>query len=150
MKKLVGQIVGLFSATIKKREIDFKLSLPEEPVISLIDRNKFEKVLVNLISNAIKYSNVGDSLTVKMSVIQRDGKQWIKTDVADTGIGVPDDKREAIFRRFYQIEHKRSQPFLCRSGQWQPFRSQRLGTDDANCSLSSFQYSQQIQQLYKD
>ena len=110
--KLIGQIVGLFSATIRKREIDFKLSLPEEPVISLIDRDKFEKVLVNLISNAIKYSNVGDSLTVRMSVTLRDGKQWIKTDVADTGIGVPDDKREAIFGRFYQIEHKRQLPAI--------------------------------------
>lgn len=64
------------------------------------DRDRLVQVLINLISNAIKFSPKGGSVALSVAV----DNTWITFGVSDQGRGVPEDLREAIFDRFKQVE----------------------------------------------
>jgi len=68
------------------------------PVVG--DKRRLGQVLDNLLQNAMKFSNLGDSITVRMYV---DGTA-VRTEVKDTGIGIPADQLTRIFDRFYQVD----------------------------------------------
>jgi PAS domain S-box-containing protein len=71
------------------------------------DRNRIGQVLVNFISNAIKYSPGGDKITISTSCA--DNK--VKLSVKDEGIGIPDDDQPGIFKRFFRVSAKNSYTF---------------------------------------
>lgn len=76
----------------------------EDDSLSLFgDRNKLRQVMVNLVSNAIKYTEKG---YVEISVISS-GK-YGKISVRDTGVGIPEEDTERIFERFYRVDKARS------------------------------------------
>ena len=68
------------------------------PVVG--DMRRLAQVFDNLLGNAIKFSNPGDTVTVRM---KEEGSQ-IWTEVEDTGIGIPPDKLSRVFDRFYQVD----------------------------------------------
>ncbi len=70
--------------------------LPDEPVIASLDAPRFMRVLVNLLTNALKFTPRGGSITV--DVIRRDAK--VEVAVSDTGPGIAEALHEAIFERF--------------------------------------------------
>ena len=63
------------------------------------DEEKLERILLNLLSNAIKFSPTGESIFVELS----DKGSSICIRVKDMGIGIPADRQQLIFQRFYQI-----------------------------------------------
>jgi DNA-binding response OmpR family regulator len=71
----------------------------------LFDRDKIERILFNLLSNAFKFTLEGGTITLALEELQGDGgrdTRWISIKVKDTGIGIPQDKKEKIFQRFFQ------------------------------------------------
>jgi signal transduction histidine kinase len=72
---------------------------PMLPTVSL-DAARIHQVLINLISNAIKFTRKRGTITV---CARRSGAD-IRIDVSDTGIGIPSEKLEAVFNRFVQIK----------------------------------------------
>jgi signal transduction histidine kinase len=75
-------------------------SLPDEALPVLVDRSMMEVILTNLLSNAIKFTPQGGQIDI---VVERRGDEaWFS--VSDNGTGIPEDKLEWIFRRFYQVE----------------------------------------------
>ncbi|MCA9888334.1 MAG: PAS domain-containing protein [Anaerolineae bacterium] len=70
----------------------------------LADRDHIRRVFVNLISNAIKFSPEGEAITVSAQARNEE----IEISVFDNGPGVPDDQRERIFERFYQVDTART------------------------------------------
>jgi len=71
---------------------------PDLPPV-MADKSRIGQVVANLLSNAIKFSPGGGTITVR---IRRDGG-WVRTEIADTGIGIPAAKVPRIFERFYQV-----------------------------------------------
>lgn len=69
-------------------------------LIILIDEQKYERILLNLISNAIKFTPSGKSIEIRLSA----DNQWLKLEVTDTGIGIPAEKQDLIFERFGQVD----------------------------------------------
>lgn len=69
----------------------------------LFDENYLDLIVNNLLSNAFKYTEEGESITVKL--YQEAGDLVLQ--VTDTGIGIPKEKQEKIFERFYQVESGR-------------------------------------------
>ena len=77
-----------------------RLAIEGEPVALVADPDRILQTLTNLISNAVKYSPGGG--TVRLSCERRD--QQVLFAVDDEGRGIPDDKLEAIFERFQQVD----------------------------------------------
>ena len=61
------------------------------------DEDRIQQILFNLLGNALKFTEHGE---VRLSAVVQDG--WIEVAVADTGIGIPQDKQERIFDAFEQ------------------------------------------------
>ena len=70
----------------------------EEKIISC-DTNAIERCIINLVSNAAKFTGEGDSITVKI----KEEKTQLIIEVIDTGIGIAEEYHEAIFNRFNQV-----------------------------------------------
>lgn len=71
----------------------------EEKIISC-DGEKIERIILNLLSNATKFTNEGGSIIVNI----RDKTDSVIISVKDTGIGIPKEKQESIFERFVQVD----------------------------------------------
>ncbi|MCG8572748.1 MAG: ATP-binding protein [Spirochaetes bacterium] len=74
----------------------------EHKVIASIDSTLFEMVIANLLSNAFKFSDHDNEVTIEMK--EDKNKENIFIIVQDTGIGIPKDKQKFIFERFHQVE----------------------------------------------
>lgn len=83
------------------KDIDLTLNLPECPIMGWVDRDKIEKMLYNLCSNALKYTPPGGSVTIDVS---EDKNHFLYVSVSDTGIGIQEEDIDVIFDRFYQTE----------------------------------------------
>lgn len=78
----------------------------EEEKVMAFDPEKLERILLNLISNAVKFTNPGDTISVTLYVL----KDEVYISVKDTGIGIEKEKLSQLFQRFKQID-----PLLNRS-----------------------------------
>ncbi|MBB3054812.1 sensor histidine kinase [Mucilaginibacter gotjawali] len=74
----------------------------DEQILVNADRNRIEQVIINLLTNALKYSPKDDKITIS---IERQDNSLVKVSVKDNGIGIPGDKIENIFDRFYRVEN---------------------------------------------
>jgi len=86
-------------AKIKKIEVLFDTDT-EEKIIA-IDPDAIERIMLNLISNAIKFTNEGGLISVSIF----DKKDKVVISVKDTGIGIPPDSIDSIFERFKQVNN---------------------------------------------
>jgi PAS domain S-box-containing protein len=75
------------------------------PLVALVDAQQIEKVLRNLLGNAIKYAPGGGTIAVRGD--EREGQ--VVVCVSDEGIGIPVEEQERIFERFYRVESEVSQ-----------------------------------------
>ncbi len=82
-------------------ERKISIELPQSELCCWADEDRLVQVMVNLISNAIKYSNDGD--VIKLNIEELDD-QFIKISVSDTGRGIPEEKLDKIFDQFEQVE----------------------------------------------
>ncbi|MBQ9410574.1 MAG: response regulator [Bacteroidales bacterium] len=78
----------------------------EYPLVTWFDEDKVRKIIGNLLSNAVKFTPRGGAVTMELDQVIRGGEPWIKITVTDTGEGIPEDKTEKIFERYYQLDRK--------------------------------------------
>ena len=97
-----------------QKNILYSWSFPEEPLELYFDPDILEKVTGNLVSNAFKYTRTGGMVQLLVSRSNHgnphDGlgpglTSFARIDVKDSGMGIPEDKKEVIFERFYQLNH---------------------------------------------
>lgn len=101
----VKDIIAQFKDLASAKRIDLSYDSDIQGCF-LFDKSSFEKVVVNLISNAIKFTPQGGSVNVRMtSEIQADKYRLITCQVIDNGIGVAVDKVDKLFDRFYQVNN---------------------------------------------
>jgi PAS domain S-box-containing protein len=113
----LSQSVSLFSADAAKKNLELKFLLDEDvPSILLGDETRFRQILINLIGNAVKFTDHG-FVSVHVDVDEMNGNSGnsvlLTCSVADTGVGISAEKHRAIFEPFIQAE---STPQKCRSG----------------------------------
>lgn len=86
--------------TAAAKEQSIRVNLPEEELPILIDQDMLEVIIGNLVNNAVKFTPKGGQIAI---AVQRQGREaWFR--IKDSGIGVPEDQLERIFKRFYQVE----------------------------------------------
>ncbi|HND70048.1 MAG TPA: ATP-binding protein, partial [Candidatus Obscuribacter sp.] len=87
----------------RDRGIELVFEQAENIPLASINQESIERVVINLLNNAIKYTPEGGKITVK--VAESEGKE-VAVHVKDTGIGIPEDALEHVFDRFYRVEKK--------------------------------------------
>lgn len=93
-------LASLFRSAIEKAGMSLVIRGGKVREEVYVDRDMWEKIILNLVSNAFKYSKEG-SITI---AIQEEGP-YVQVAVSDTGIGIARDQLEDIFNRFHRIEH---------------------------------------------
>ena len=94
------EVLGSCPPRAGTRSIIIATSVPPQVMLNA-DRLRFKEVLFNLMSNAIKFTPAGGSITVSAQPAETDG--FCTIAVRDTGVGIPADQHEAIFDKFHQV-----------------------------------------------
>ncbi|WP_270603268.1 hybrid sensor histidine kinase/response regulator transcription factor [Bacteroides ovatus] len=113
----INDLMQTFNYQAQKKNITFTFEKELEGADSLkvwIDLNNFDKVLMNVLSNAFKYTHEGGNIEVSLKTGHNDAyrgalKDYFEIDITDNGIGIDKNKIEQIFERFYQIDNDMTQ-----------------------------------------
>jgi CheY-like chemotaxis protein len=100
--QVTAELASVFRSAVDRAGLTFKVDCPPLPEPVYLDRGMWEKVMLNLLSNALKFTFDG-SIHV---AVRAEGGQAVVT-VADTGIGVPEPEMPRLFERFHRIENTR-------------------------------------------
>ncbi|MDP2362471.1 MAG: ATP-binding protein, partial [Ignavibacteria bacterium] len=101
---IVKGIFYSFSSLAEQKIISLRYNSTGDRIFAWIDRDKFEKILNNLLSNAFKFTSENGNISVSISTDITAGKEIALVSVRDTGIGIPKDNIDKIFDRFYQVD----------------------------------------------
>ncbi|MEC0089277.1 two-component system histidine kinase PnpS [Paenibacillus macquariensis] len=92
----------------KKKRISLQMEVPDELFIEA-DEDKLKQIFINLLSNAINYTQEGGRVKVIVHHLEHDqGEDRIQFTVSDTGLGIPKKDLPRIFERFYRVDKARS------------------------------------------
>jgi signal transduction histidine kinase len=99
---LTGELASAFRSAMDRAGLQFEVQCNpvSEPVY--LDRDMWEKVVLNLLSNAFKFTFEG-----KVSVLLKSLENSVQLQISDTGIGVPEEELPRLFQRFHRVEGAR-------------------------------------------
>lgn len=95
---VVGRIEAALRPVISERDLEVHYAVPPDPVLTNGDVGYLERVLFNLMSNALKFTEDGGSVCCSL---RREGDRAV-LEVADTGIGIPLAEQDHLFTRFFR------------------------------------------------
>ncbi|WP_042345399.1 two-component system histidine kinase PnpS [Bacillus massiliigorillae] len=104
LNNLLAETSTIFEQKAIKRGIEFHLEEAMQPVMIEGDPYRLKQIFINLISNAINYTQEGG----KVDVIVSENDQFASVEVKDTGIGIEQKEIPRIFERFYRVNRDRS------------------------------------------
>lgn len=105
---LLQEIKDIMRNISNKKNVEVDIQIAENLTIIEADLDRFKQVLINLINNAIKFNHVGGQVWVRL--FKSDDGNWVIGQVIDTGIGIPQDKLDNLFSKFYQVDSSTSRP----------------------------------------
>ena len=106
LKSCVADVLVLFSAEAKRKGVELQLKLADDaPRSTVTDGGRLRQILVNLVSNAVRYTPAGGRIEVRAS-LSADDKLCLK--VSDTGPGIASEHIARLTERFYRIDKSRS------------------------------------------
>ncbi|MBS0027193.1 hybrid sensor histidine kinase/response regulator transcription factor [Chitinophaga sp. 22321] len=101
----IKEVTDSFCDFAERKNIRFTFNSGPSVLHVLFDHDKIERILFNLLSNAFKFTLERDTVTVELQLLDTKSasdQQWILIQVKDTGIGIPEDKKEKVFEHFFQ------------------------------------------------
>lgn len=98
MRRFFTEISELFTPLAASRRINFKTGISDTPLVVYIDKYKMERVVINLLSNAFKFTPEGGTVYLNCN---EDGR-YIVFSIEDNGVGMSEEDKAHIFERFYQ------------------------------------------------
>lgn len=106
----IDDLMTTFEYQAQRKNIQFLFDHKEENLKVWIDLNNFDKILLNILSNAFKYTPENGAIKVELftgkdELVKGPLKNYFEIVISDTGIGIDSDQIEKIFERFYQINN---------------------------------------------
>ncbi len=101
--RLIRNQVTLFREVCIRKGLTLEYEVSQEIPIVFLDQEKLDRIVSNLIRNAIKFTEEG-GITIKISAEETPAPGWITIQVLDTGIGIAADNLEKIFNHFQQVD----------------------------------------------
>jgi signal transduction histidine kinase/CheY-like chemotaxis protein len=98
---MLRQVVALFASQAQNKRLALKMQLRELPALLLGDARRLRQILLNLVGNAVKFTEQG-SITV--SLTRKPDGDWYRFAVTDTGIGISAEAQTRLFRKFSQAD----------------------------------------------
>ncbi len=106
VRELVAGVAPMIEPQLDQKGMTFEIDLAPDLVVR-VDREKGEQILLNLLSNAVKFTSSGGRVTVDaIRAVNFPDRLCLR--VTDTGIGIPQDKLEAVFQPFIQVDVTRT------------------------------------------
>ncbi|MBU1305878.1 MAG: response regulator, partial [Alphaproteobacteria bacterium] len=99
VRELLQECADMVSAEVQQRDLRLNLDLPGESLQIAADRRRLRQVILNLLSNAMKYNKVGGDITLTYQV----AAGHVRLIVEDTGIGIPAEKQDQVFEPFQRL-----------------------------------------------
>lgn len=96
---LLQKVMSSFKLIAEEKNINYQLTSTIQSMYSWVDRDKFEKIFFNLLSNAFKYTPADKSITVHITTKEK----TVEIEVADEGIGIAVEKQHSLFQRFESL-----------------------------------------------
>jgi len=93
-----------FNHLAERKNISYKLNIPDKKFKIHFDQDKIEKIAFNLLSNAFKFTPEKGAVNCDVKMIQDNNYDALELSVKDTGPGIPPEMTKKIFDRFYQVE----------------------------------------------
>ncbi len=122
LSDIIGELsktVEIFELNAKEKGMELKTFGLKDHFVMWVDADKLEKIMGNLMANALKFSAPGANIGVSFDVISHEKAaqifpranelplaRWVKISVSNSGKGIPDDKLEKIFERYFQLAHQ--------------------------------------------
>jgi PAS domain S-box-containing protein len=103
ISRLTSELASVFRSAIESAGLRFVIDCPPLPETIYVDHEMWEKIVLNLLSNALKFTFEGE-----IAVALRWAEDHIELEVSDTGTGIPVSERPYIFERFHRIRDARA------------------------------------------
>jgi signal transduction histidine kinase len=97
---LADSVIPLVAPQADLKRLDISVRPSADAAVAIADSDKLQQVLLNLLSNAVKFTNEGGGVSLEWSVCD----SRVEIRVADSGIGVPQERLESIFEPFVQVD----------------------------------------------
>ncbi len=104
MAEIIDKAYQIFLPVAEDKNINFRIDKPENPLTVSGDRSRLQRLVANILDNAIKYTDCGGRVTVSAKL---DSAKVI-IEISDTGIGISKEDISRIFERFYRADKTRS------------------------------------------
>ena len=104
---MIELVKTMFTFSLERREIDFRVVLPDKMPEVTADEDRIRRVLTNLVDNAVKFSPKGGFIEVMVRADEQ--SNCLMVSVTDMGPGIPAEERERIFERFTQVQAEKGE-----------------------------------------
>jgi two-component system, OmpR family, aerobic respiration control sensor histidine kinase ArcB len=103
LKDIAEGLKELLTPSLHPKQLQFNLEIDQQIPTVLGDANKIERILLNLLNNAIKFTEQGN-ITLKIETLNRkQDRIQFAMHIIDTGIGIPEDKLHRVFEEFFRV-----------------------------------------------
>lgn len=100
--EIIEEISEMVDGIARERQISIYFDIPDGTRLVQADEQLLESVLLNLLTNAIKYNKISGDVRIATS----DAGEFVQISISDTGFGIPEEALDHIFTRFYRVERK--------------------------------------------
>lgn len=99
---LLDEIHATFAPQAEERAVSLEVDIEADVAPAMVDADRIHQALSNLVSNALKFTQPGGTVTLRAHGHGDEEGGWIVLSVSDTGPGIPEDMRDRLFDRFWQ------------------------------------------------